>query len=215
MMMRNWRARLAILALICIGVGALPVFAQTGGQFCVRAFEDRDGNGEWAGAGTEPALTRDVAINLMNADSVVVASGLLENSPTAAQGILCFQFLPAGQYTAVITSVSLTPTTPMSISAAVNETGEPVVVNFGAQPESTVPAANSSATGEVASESDQVLRVGLSVGGALIMMVAMVAIGALFYALVVRRPRTRLSPSTATSTGTLPPVRSDDTPTHN
>lgn len=210
--MRNWRAPLAILALLCIGVGALPVMAQTGGQFCVRAFEDRDGNGEWAGASIEPALTGDVAINLLNADSVVVASGLLENSPTAAQGILCFQFLPAGQYTAVITSGSLTPTTPMSISANVNETGEPVVVSFGAQRESVTTVADTAGAGEAASETDQLLRVGLSVGGALIMIVAMIGAGLLLYALVLRRPRQRLSP--ATTTGSMPPVRPDDTPTH-
>ncbi|MBE0688546.1 MAG: hypothetical protein IH587_00310, partial [Anaerolineae bacterium] len=128
-------------------------------------------------------------------------------------GILCFQFLPAGQYTAVVTSGSLTPTTPMSISASVSETGEPVVVTFGAQRESAATMADTSGTSEAADDSDQVLRIGLSVGGALMTMVAMVGVGALLYALFMRRPRAKLSP--ATSTGSLPPVRPDDTPTHN
>lgn len=211
--MRQWRVRLIIIALVCMGLGALPVLAQTGGQFCVRAFEDRDGNGEWAGAGVEPLLTSDVAVNLLNADGVVVDSGLMENSPTAAQGTLCFRFLPAGQYTAIITSGALTPTTPMSISAAVSETGEPVVVMFGAQID-TAAVGTAAETADAVGSEDQILRLALSAGGALMTMLGMAGIGVLVYALYLRRPRANLSMVTTTGTGSLPPVTPDDTPTH-
>ena len=160
-------------------------FAQTGGQFCVRAFEDRDGDGVWAGGGSEPLLTRDVAINLLNADGIVVASGLLEDSPTAAQGVLCFAFLPAGQYTAVVTSAEMTPTTPMSISALVEESGQPVVVEFGAQMTTPEPVESSTPT---QAESDlDLLRVGLSAGGALLALLLMIGLGIVVYSLLLRR----------------------------
>ncbi|MCA9911000.1 MAG: hypothetical protein KC519_20235, partial [Anaerolineae bacterium] len=106
------------------------------------------------------------------------------------------------------------PTTPMSISAAVSETGEPVVVMFGAQNESAALSAATETAGAVGSE-DQILRIALSVGAALMTMLGMAGIGFLVYALYLRRPRAKLSPVTTTGTGSLPPVRPDDTPTHN
>lgn len=162
----------------------LPVSAQTGGQFCVRAFEDRNADGVWAGAASEPLLMRDVAINLLNADGVVINSGLMESSRTAAQGIFCFQFLPAGQYTAIITSADLTATTPMSITATVNAQGEPVVVEYGAQRNSEPASASAPAA---ASDGSQVVRVALSAGGAAAVMVGMGLLGAMIYTLALRR----------------------------
>jgi hypothetical protein len=184
----------------------LPASAQTGGQFCIRAFEDRDGDGVWAGAISEPLLTRDVAINLLNADGVVVDSGLLENSRTAAQGVFCFQFLPEGQYTALITSAELTATTPMSITALVNAQGEPVVVEYGAQRSAFEPVVSSTAA---ATDDNPLLRILLALGGAVGVMLGMAVLGALIYALALRRP-VRASTVTPPSTQQVQAVTRQD-----
>jgi hypothetical protein len=185
---------------------AMPAFAQTGGQFCVRAFEDRNGSG--TRDANEPLLVRDVVVNLLDGDGVTVASGVLESSPTAAQGILCFQRLPAGQYSAVVTSADLTPTTPTSFSATVAESGQPVVVEFGAQRAAAIaatpaPAASAEGTQET------LLRVGLSAGGAIFVMLGMVVLGLIVYAIFFARRGAR--PAGATTTGSMRPVKIETT----
>ncbi len=84
--------------------------AQGNGQLCVRSFEDRNGNGQLDGG--EPLLTRGVNVNLTNSSNITIASALLDQSPTAAQGVVCFPSLAPGQYTVTITSTEYTPTTP-------------------------------------------------------------------------------------------------------
>jgi hypothetical protein len=89
------RTPIRVLVLVILFVwAALPAAAQTGGQFCVRAFEDRNGSG--ARDGGEPLLTRGLAVNLLNAEGVTVASGLLESSPTAAL-VTTIVYGPAGK----------------------------------------------------------------------------------------------------------------------
>jgi hypothetical protein len=199
---RHWLA--CALLLLALGSSALLIRAQTGGQFCVRAFDDRDGDGIWAGADNEPLLTRDVVVNLLNADSVVVASGLLESSPTAAEGILCFQFLPSGQYTAIISSAERTATTPANVVATVSETGEPVLVEYGARLEEAerVPAVAGDMPG-TDEPSDQNVRIVVSLIGAVIVMLGILLLGGLLYAFALRGsspPRTApISQDTPTS----------------
>jgi hypothetical protein len=184
---------------------ALPAQAQTGGQFCVRAFEDRNENG--LRDPNEPLLTRDVVVNLLDGDGVTVASGVLENSPTAAQGILCFQRLPAGQYSAVVTSADFTPTTPTTFSAAVSESGQPVVVEFGGQRIDAAPIAPPPAADD---SSDLLLRVGLALGSALCVTLGMVLLGVLIYVAALRRPPTR--PAGMTTTGLMRAVEVSGAP---
>ena len=76
--------RLSFLMLIAVLLTATGVSAQTGGQFCVRSFEDRNGNSTLDPG--EPLLTSGISANLLNAESVIVASALLADSPTAAPG---------------------------------------------------------------------------------------------------------------------------------
>ncbi len=177
------------LSLILIGFliwASASAFAQTGGQFCVRAFEDRDGDGTWDGGASEPLLTRDIAINLLNDDGVVVASGLLEDSPTAAQGVLCFAFLPAGQYTVIVTSAELTPTTGTSFTALVEENGQPVVFEFGAQI-TPAQAQVEDSQSEPVGAADNLVRIALAAGGAFLAALVMIVLGILVYSLFVRR----------------------------
>lgn len=198
----------ALLIVLILSLFALPAFAQTGGQFCVRAFEDRNASG--TRDANEPLLVRDVVVNLLDGDGVTVASGVLESSPTAAQGILCFQRLPAGQYSAVVTSADLTPTTPTSFSAAVSESGQPVVVEFGAQRAAAIAATPAPAASTEATQ-DTLLRVGLSLGGAIFVMLVMVVLGLIVYAIFFAGRRSAARPAGATTTGSMRPVHIETT----
>ena len=62
-----------LLMIALLAVLVLPVLAQdSGGQFWVQAFEDRNGNGQHDPG--EPFLTSGVSVDLLNADGVVMAS---------------------------------------------------------------------------------------------------------------------------------------------
>lgn len=197
-------AALALLAL------AGPVSAQTGGQFCVRAYEDRNAN--QALDPGEPFLTRDVAAALMDAGGIVIASALMDDSPTAAQGVICFQFLPAGQYTMQITSASYVPTTPDTVTAAIGAGTLPTVVEYGARrADALAPAAAQQPAAAFTLPDSGPVRVGLALLGALLVMAVLAALGALIYLLVVRpRPAApaaapaRRAPTTGS--GSMPPV---------
>jgi hypothetical protein len=211
------------LALLLALAGGAAASAQTGGQFCVRAFEDRNGN-QVLDPG-EPFLTRDVAAALLDAGGIVIASALMDDSPTAAQGVICFQFLPAGQYTMQITSAAYTPTTPDTVTAAIGAGTLPTVVEFGARRTDALAAAptvTAPASGALTLPDSDLVRVGLSVLGALVVMGALAALGLLVYLLAVRpRPAAPATPASAvppvrrpptTGSGTMPPVKavSDD-----
>jgi hypothetical protein len=132
--------RLLFALFIFMGIYG-TISAQGSGQLCVRSFEDRNGNGQLDGG--EPLLTRGVGVNLLNSEGVTIASSLLDTSPTAAQGVVCFQFLPAGQYSVVITSADYTATTPDTITTTIADGGLPTVVEFGAKLSATAAPATS------------------------------------------------------------------------
>jgi len=194
-------AALALLAL------AGPVSAQTGGQFCVRAYEDRNAN--QALDPGEPFLTRDVAAALLDAGGIVIASALMDDSPTAAQGVICFQFLPAGQYSMQITSAIYVPTTPDTVTAAIGAGTLPTVVEYGARrADALAPAA---APAAFTLPDSGPVRVGLALLGALLVMAVLAALGVLIYLLAVRPRPAAPAPAPArraptTGSGTMPPV---------
>lgn len=88
-MLHKMRLILFILV-ISLFVSGIAAAQQAGGQFCVRAFEDRNGNGLHELDGSEPFLTRGVSAQLLDINNVVVATSLLDNSPTAINGVICF-----------------------------------------------------------------------------------------------------------------------------
>ncbi len=163
------------------------VHAQTGGQFCVRAFEDTNTNGK-LDAG-EALLTHGINVNLLNAENVTVASALLDQSPTAAQGVVCFQFLAAGQYTIDISSAEYKATTPSSITTTITDSGVPTVVEFGGQA-LLAPASNSDASvtvPAVSSDTDQLVRILIALAGALLVIIGMGILGVIIYLLAFSR----------------------------
>lgn len=180
----------------------------SGGQFCVRAFEDRDSDGQRDAE--EPALTRGLSINLMDASNVTVASTLLEQSPTAAQGIVCFVNLATGQYTISVTSAEYNPTTPTSLTTTISADAVPTVVEFGGRPtvggETPQPVSSSPIAD---TDRDQLLRIGLAGLGALVVIAGMGILGVLVYLIAFRR---RPPPDRRRTTGTTPVVQTGKTP---
>lgn len=121
-------------AVLLMMAAALPLSAQSGGDFCVRAFEDRNGNGaRETGDAFEPLLRSGIGADLLNEQGVIVASALLAESPTADQGVICFQFLPDGQYTIQITSAEYRPTTADTMTATITSGALPSVMELGVQ----------------------------------------------------------------------------------
>jgi len=199
-----------VCSLICF---AVPAVAQAGGQVCVQAFEDRNANGlQDAG---EPRITRGISATLANEQGVIIQSGLMEDSPTAATGTYCFQRLEAGQYGLRVSSAEHTATTPSEFVTAV--TGSDVqVFEYGGQ---LITVSNTTATsGEpdlVLSETEQrslITRLVLAGGGALLVMVAMAVVGAILYFIFGRRQpspaaySTGSMPAVPSNTGAMPPV---------
>ncbi len=178
---------------------ALPTLAQdTGGQFWVQSFEDRNGNGQHDPG--EPFLTRGISVDLLNADGVVMASATLDDAPYATRGYIGFYQLAPGQYTAVITSPDLNPTTPSRIDVTITQGAAPVTVMFGAQRPETVETAASGTTSSFLDS--ELARVALSGFGALVVIGVMAFFGVLVYALVLRR-RAPADLKRTTSTGSM------------
>jgi hypothetical protein len=80
--------RTTLILVVLLGTLRI-VSAQSGGQICVRAFEDSNGSGSFDAG--EPLLTGGISVSLLDQSGTTVASGLLDESPTAAQGVICYQ----------------------------------------------------------------------------------------------------------------------------
>ncbi|MCB9451128.1 MAG: hypothetical protein H6672_06795 [Anaerolineaceae bacterium] len=209
--MRRWIGIMALLV-FAFAQGAI---AQSGGQLCVRAFEDRNGNGI-LDAG-EPLLTRGVAMSLMDASGVTVATGLMDTSSTASQGVVCFQGLASGQYTVAVTSADFTATTPDLITTTVAEDGLPTVIEYGGRlPTAATTTTATTSTPAQPTLSDEVLRWALASAGALIVVVGMGILGTFIYLFFFRnRPRSiPAATDVSRTTGSMRAVRSRDTSEH-
>lgn len=196
------RTLVGILLVVLLVAGSV-VLAQTGGQFCVRSFEDRNANGSIDA--DEPVLTRAVAVDLLNQYNIVIASALLDNSPNASDGIICFQQLPSGKYSVLITSAEYQPTTPSLVSRDITDSGFPTVVNFGGQQAlTTVTAPPTQASPSwmdtlipdfSAMNADQqrmfILRLGLSLLCGVVAVVFMVLFGFIIYWVSMRQRQPR------------------------
>lgn len=186
----------------------LPAAAQdSGGQFWVQAFEDRNGDGVHDPG--EPFLTSGVSVDLLNADGVVMASGTLDDAPFASRGFIGFLYLAPGNYTAVIRSPELTATTPDRVAVTITEGGTPITAMYGA--ERSAPAETTDSTGAaLALPNSDLARVAVAGIGAIIVVGGMAALGVLIYLAVLRRRAP--VPVRRTTTGSMRPVRVDDVP---
>lgn len=184
------------------------VQAQSGGQFCVRAFEDANANGRLDEG--ESLLTRGISVNLLDSSNVTIASALLDQSPTAQQGVVCFQFLPPGQYTIQISSAEFRATTPASITTVIAGDGRPEVVEFGGQRFQPLTPTTAPAGTAAIVDQDQLIRIVVSAIAALVVVTGMVILGSLLYWFLFRR-RPAPTPDMRRTTGSLPVVPPSDT----
>jgi uncharacterized protein (DUF2141 family) len=199
--------RLLILFVLAL-MSASMVFAQTGnGQVCVRVFEDRNGNGQQDN--NEPFITRGISATLANADGIIVSTALIEDSPNAANGTLCFQRLTAGQYAIRLASADYSATTPNEFVTAVAEGGLPQVFPFGGQIIASTPVIDQAAAeaAELAARTNRLITAGI--GGAIAVGV-MLLLGIFIYLILVLQSRSsaknRYAP-VAAATGSYPAAR--------
>lgn len=133
----HWLGRLS-LVICALFAGAPPMRAQDTGQVCVQSFDDRDGDG--ARAADEGAIAQGVGASLQNPDGVTIAARLLEDSPFAADGLLCFDDLPAGDYQLRLSSAEFRFTTSASFAATVAPGRAPPLYELGLKPLFAPPA---------------------------------------------------------------------------
>ena len=203
-MTRRTRAPLLWLGLLLLCAAA--ALAQDSGQICLGAYADDNGNGRRDEI--EAPITRGVAASLLNERGVTIASQLLVDSAYAADGLLCFDGLLAGDYQVVISSSQYQATTASSAGASVRPGTAPARIDFGARrlvgeylPD---PAAIVGALDRPAQQT--LLVAGLAAAGAIVVMSLL---GVVVYVLVVRRRRRRAERSSTVPRADLPP--SDET----
>lgn len=198
--------KLIFALLLSLSLGAMAFAQSSGGQICIRAFEDRNGNGQQDA--NEPPITRGLTATLADGQGVIINTSAMETSPNASSGTLCFQRLEAGQYTMRVVSADYNATTPNEFISAVSDTGVPQVFPFGGQviPIEIVPQ-NTSTGGDLslspAEQRAAFIRLLFAGIGAVVIMGAMTVVGALiyFFALRNKAPQKR-------STGQYASVRS-------
>ncbi len=195
-MNRRLGGMIILAALLLLGGG--NALAQSGGQFCVRGYQDTNGNGV-LDAESEPLLTRGVGVELLDADNVVIASALLDRSPNATNGVVCFQNLPDGTYSVLMSSADFTATTPRLVERNVSTSGLPVVIEFGAQRVSSGTVALPAGGGPRTPEQQQtfVFQLALSTVGTVLVVVVMLIIGMFIYILRLRNISPRPVPASA------------------
>ena len=171
------------LLLCLLLVMAPPLLAQDTGQLCVRSFDDRDGDG--LRGPDEGAIAHGVSAGLRNPAGVIIATLLLEDSPFADNGILCFDQLRAGDYQISLRSAEYASTTAAAFAASVNPGDPPALLEFGLQPlrltEPSRPAP------DVAIDAALVEAVLRGTAGAAIVAVILCLILLLIYLVVSRR----------------------------
>ncbi|MCC6805350.1 MAG: hypothetical protein IT319_20895 [Anaerolineae bacterium] len=205
-MMKRTLLLTIVLLVVCV-VPALQAAAQdSGGQVWVQAFEDRNGDGVHDPG--EPFLTSGVSVDLLNADGVVMASGTLDNAPFASRGYVGFLYLSPGNYTAVISSPDMTPTTAARVDVTIVQGAAPVTVLYGAQRAALVEMP-SSGGGVLTLPDSDLARVAVSGIAAIIVVGGMTILGVLVYLVVLRRRAP--VPVRRTTTGSMRPVRVDQT----
>ncbi len=216
------RRLITFLWLLLLGVGVAD--AQTGGQVCVRSYEDRNNNSRYDAG--EPLITRGVSANLLDANGIIIRTARLEESSLAAQGIICFQLLPSGQYSVNVISGAYNPTGSNLFTVSVSDVGAPELFDYGATLVVSDSATVSQPAPTATVDRDTVLRaIFFSALGAVIVLVAMTIVGLVFYWLLfagrLRELRAAQAYARATSTGSmravgdsgrLPAVRPDTGP---
>ena len=181
---QRWKMLLMPILLL-LGSGLLS--AQDTGQICVGAFDDLNQSG--ARDAIEVAITRGIGAHLLNDVSVTIGSKLLEDSPYAADGLVCFDQLPAGDYLVILTSSEYIPTSATSVRAAVEPGSPPALIEVGVRLiDAAVPDGSSTTRGIDARAAEGLV---LALIASSIVAFLMGVVGFFLYFLVIR-PRRRV-----------------------
>lgn len=199
----KWITTLITLALLCLMLPSVLAQEAGDGQICIRAFEDRNSNGIFDS--NEPLITQGIGVNLLSALSVTIDAKLLEDSPNAGQGVICFQNLLAGDYGVLVTSADYSATTPTQFSALVVPQSVPTRFDFGGTVITTGANTSTTTTNTFTEEDQDRALQGILFGaiGAIVMVGVMVILGVFIYFAVFRRRMNRIL---AQSTGSFRPV---------
>jgi hypothetical protein len=165
-------------------IWALPTQAQdSSGQFCVRAFEDRNANG--VRDPDEVFIQAGLTANLQDADGVVIATQRIEDSPTRSQGLICFQNLTDGQYGLFVTTLDFIPTTADSFVTGIQAGQLPALLEYGGQriAQQTVATPLESTSEDT---DDGLQRILVAFGGGLGAMVIVSLIGLVIFFIFLR-----------------------------
>ncbi|MCY3797715.1 MAG: hypothetical protein OXG84_07900 [Chloroflexi bacterium] len=188
------------LPLICLPLILTNLLvAQDTGQVCVQSFEDRDADGtrdadEWS-------VTRGIGAGLRNVAGVTIASRLLEDSPFAARGLICFEQLLAGDYQITMTSAEFAGTAASTFAASVNPGAAPALIEYGVRP---LQAASGSAKPGISLDAEAADALAIALIGSMTAGAAMSVVGLLIFLLILRRRSQRASPA-PTVRGKAPP----------
>jgi len=213
---RLMRLVMIVVYVLMLASVTFPLVAQNDGQLCVEAFEDRNGNGVQDGG--EPLLNRGVSANLLDLSGVIVTSRILDNSPLAGRGLICFNELAAGQYSIEISSADYQATIPGGLTVEIISGLPPQVLTFGGrriESESGTPVTDVTTQAEKDALVERALVAG---AGSAAAMLLTAFIGLIIYALTLRSRYRRLpSPPSddyyrkRTTTGSMRAVRPSDT----
>ncbi len=173
-------------ALLLMVAGALPAAAQESrGQFCVRSYEDVNANGVFD-TESERLITRGVGVELIDNTGVVVSSALLDKSPNASSGIICFYNLSEGDYSALMSSADYIATTERLVPQSVSNTA-PTIIEFGARRLGSESIATPLVTNSGGSLMSPVRIAAATISAAVIMVVFLLT-GFLVYGMRSNRP---------------------------
>ncbi len=197
------------LALTGLALLLLPLHAQDTGQICMQAFADQNTDGQRDA--TETSITRGIAASLLNERGVTIDSRLLEDSPYAADGLLCFDQLLAGEYSIIISSSEFIATTATSAEATVRPGSAPARIDFGARSLAVVESPGA-LTGFAAFDSDAIQTLFIAAAATIVAIIVMALLGVLIFLLVIRRrKRSRaLRTQVPVITGLPPPPAAED-----
>jgi hypothetical protein len=184
--------RLISALLLLLTITGIAAAQTSGGQMCVRAFDDRNGNGQKDN--NEPPITRSLSASLINAQGVIIDTMLMDDtSPNASSGLMCFQRLEAGQYSMRVSSADYMPTTTNEFIAVISDTGIPVVFPYGGQvipievPQTTL---DEPLTLTASEQQAFIARLVIAGIGAIVIIGAMLVVGAIIYfAFLRKRPQ--------------------------
>lgn len=201
---RLWLPALAVLALLCA-----PMSAQDTGQICLRAFDDLNQDG--VQDPDEGPLVRGIAASLLNARGVTISSALLQDSPFAADGLLCFDQLLAGDYRVIISSSEYRATSASIADAAVQPGAAPPRIDFGAK-SLAVQQAPSMVSGLAALDELAAQSLVAAAFAAAAVITVMIVLGALAYVFVFRRRlrKARAARRASAASASRPPPRAED-----